>query len=264
MTLCRIQGAKRVQSTDTQEKNVADHRPRMAEKKRLLMRTKLLDAAMRVFAEHNGGPQPVIDDVIREAKVSRGTFYRYFDSLEQVLVTLGQELSNQMTTDILPAYDVLDEPWQRVAVGFRLFLLRAVLDRKWAGFVIRADAWPHHALVAEYMARDLQAGKAAGQLDYDRLDATTDFLMGASAHAIQAILQGVGTPYEYIDACVHMAMTSLGCDRETCDRGEAFSVQYLQSWIAGEMGAVRPVWALNLGSKEVREFLAYRPRTLDA
>ncbi|MCY1273260.1 hypothetical protein D9M68_173340 [compost metagenome] len=248
-----------MQATDTREKIVSDHRPKMAEKKRLLMRTKLLDAAMRVFARQSTTP-PVIDDVIREAKVSRGTFYRYFDSLDQVLVTLGQELSNQMTTDILPAYDVLSEPWQRIAVGFRLFLLRAVLDHKWAGFVTRADAWPHHALVAEYMARDLQAGKAAGQLDYGRLDATTDFLMGASAHGIQAILQGVENPHDYIDTCVHMAMTSLGCGRETCAHGVVFSVQYLQSWISGEMGSVRPVWALNLGSKEVREFLDHRPQ----
>lgn len=249
-----------MQSTDAKAKSVSDHRPRMAEKKRLLMRTKLLDAAMRVFAEHDGGQSPVIDDVIREAKVSRGTFYRYFDSLDQVLTTLGQELSNQMTTDILPAYDVLDEPWQRVAVGFRLFLLRAVLDRKWAGFVTRADAWPHHALVAECMAGDLQAGKAAGQLDYGRLDAATDFLMGASAHGIQTILQGVERPHDYIDSCVHMAMTSLACDRATRARGVLFSVQYLQSWIAGETGAVRPVWALNLGSKEIREFLAHQPQ----
>ena len=86
----------------------------------MLMRTKLLDAAMRVANEHRGSA--VIDDVIREAKVSRGTFYNYFDSLDDVLVAIGQELSNQMTTDILPIYDVLTEPWQRVAVGFQALL----------------------------------------------------------------------------------------------------------------------------------------------
>ncbi|WP_231492969.1 TetR/AcrR family transcriptional regulator [Zestomonas thermotolerans] len=252
-----------MQASDSKEKNVSDHRTRMAEKKRLLMRTKLLDAAMRVFAERSGGPPPVIDDVICEAKVSRGTFYRYFDSLDQVLVTLGQELNNQMTTEILPVYDVLSEPWQRFSVGFRVFLLRAVLDRKWAGFVTRADTWPHHALVAEYMSRDLQAGKAAGLFDYGRLDATTDFLLGASAHGIHALLQGVEAPHDYIDNSVCMAMTSLGCDRELSIRGVAFSVSYLQSWISGEMGAVRPVWALNPSSKEVREFLAHRTKLSD-
>lgn len=234
-----------------------DHRPKMAEKKRLLMRTRLLDAAMRVFADAAGSP-PVIDDVIREAKVSRGTFYRYFDSLDQVLVALGQELSNQMTTDILPLYDILEQPWKRLAVGYRVFLVRALLDRKWAGFVTRVDVWQHHALVAEYMRRDLERGRAAGEMAIARIDLASDFLMGAAAHCIQAILQGVDDVNTYMDACVHMALTSVGLDRATCQSGVAFSLDYLQAWGAGELDLPRPAWALNLNSREGRAFLAYR------
>ncbi|WP_206003237.1 TetR/AcrR family transcriptional regulator [Paraburkholderia polaris] len=237
---------------------MVDHRSKVAEKKRLIMRAKLLDAAMRVYADHTG-PGPVIDDVIREAKVSRGTFYKYFDSLEQVLVSLGQELSNQMTSDILPVYDVLTEPWQRAAVGFRVFLVRALLDRKWAGFVTRVDVWPHHTLVAQYMAADLEKGKSLGQFTFDLVDVATDFLMGASAHGIQAIREGVPDPNRYMDASVHMAMSSLGCDRRTCDRGVAFSYAYLKSWASGELAAGRPFWALNMNSKDGRLFLSHAP-----
>jgi AcrR family transcriptional regulator len=237
---------------------MVDHRSKVAEKKRLLTRAKLLDAAMRVYAEHVG-PGPVIDDIICEAKVSRGTFYKYFDSLEQVLVALGQELSNQMTSDILPVYDVLTEPWQRAAVGFRVFLVRALLDRKWAGFVTRVDVWPHHTLVARYMAADLEKGKSVGQFSFDIVDVATDFLMGASAHGIQAIRQGVPDPNRYMDASVHMALSSLGCDRDTCDRGVAFSLSYLKSWARGELAAGRPFWALNMNSKDGRLFLSHTP-----
>ncbi|MEN0107840.1 MAG: helix-turn-helix domain-containing protein [Pseudomonas sp.] len=238
------------------EKVVIDHRPKMAEKKRLMMRTKLLDAAMRVFAEQRT-PAPVIDDVIREAQVSRGTFYRYFTSLDQVLVALGQDLNNQMTTDILPVYDILTDPLQRFSVGYRIFLLRALLDRKWAGFVTRADAWPHQALVAEYMTRDLHAGRAKQQFVFGRIDATTDFLMGASAHGIQAILLGTEQIHEYIDSSVRMALLSVGCSPQVSQEGVEFSLKYLQAWAAGEMGMARPVWALNMQSKEGREFLAH-------
>lgn len=235
-----------------------DHRSEVAEKKRRLMRTKLLDAAMRVYGEYPGA-QPVIDDVIREAQVSRGTFYKYFDSLEQVLIAIGQELSNQMTTDILPVYDVLTEPWQRAAVGFRLFLVRALLDRKWAGFVTRVDVWPHSTLVARYIAQDLAKGKASGQFSFDILEAATDFLMGASAHGIQAIRQGMPRPNAYMDTAVRMALASLGCDKKTCERGVTFSSSYLKSWCRGEPGASRPLWALNLNSKEGKLFLSHEP-----
>jgi AcrR family transcriptional regulator len=78
------------------------------------MRHKLLDATTRMFSNHIG-PTPVIDDIIREAQVSRGTFYNYFVSVNEVLAAISQALSDQMTTGILPVYDVLQEPWQRLS-----------------------------------------------------------------------------------------------------------------------------------------------------
>ncbi|WP_423194379.1 TetR/AcrR family transcriptional regulator [Cupriavidus sp. H18C2] len=235
---------------------MSDHRTKVAEKKRLLMRTKLLDAAMRVIGEQTGAAT-VIDDVIREAKVSRGTFYNYFTSLEEVINAIGQEMNNQMVTDILPVYNVLEEPWQRAAVGFRLFMVRALLDRKWAGFVIRIEAWPHTAQLAKYMSGDLAAGKARGQFRIDNIEAATDFLMGASARCIQAIGHGVDDPPAYMDAATRMALQAVGCTDDLCDHGVAFSQSYLKAWASGELTASRPLWALNLNSKDGHRFLAH-------
>lgn len=194
--------------------------------------------------------------MIREANVSRGTFYNYFNSLDDVLVAIGQELNNQMTTDILPVYDVLTEPCQRVAVAFRLFLVRALLDPQWAGFVTRVEAWQHTSLVAEYMARDLENGKAAGDFEFDRIEAATDFLMGASAHGIQAIRQGVELPNRYMDTCVRMTLASLGCHADKCQEANAFSITYLRSWLNKELTANSPAWAVNMDSESARQFMA--------
>lgn len=235
-----------------------DHRSKTAEKKRLMMRTKLIDAATRVFADRTG-PIPVIDDVIREAKVSRGTFYNYFDSLDQVLSAIGQEFSNQMMADILPVYDVLTEPWQRAAVGFRVFLVRALLDRKWAGFMALPDAWPHHTLLAKYMGADLENGKRIGQFHFDDLSAATDFLMGATSQAIQSIREGLSDPNAYMNAYTRMALASIGCAQRLCSEGVEFSLAYLQDWASGRLEVNKPLWALNMNSKEGQSFLAYAP-----
>lgn len=231
-----------------------DHRSKIAEKKRLLMRARLIDAAGRVFAEQTG-PMPVIDDVIREAKVSRGTFYNYFDSLEQVLAAIGQEFSNQMISDILPVYDVLTQPWQRASVGFRVYLVRALLDRKWAGFMGRPDAWSHHTLVARYMAGDLEKGRACGQFVFDDIDAAADFLMGATVQAIHSIRRGLDDPNAYMNACTSMALASLGCKRKLCEEGATFSLAYLQDWASGRLSATKPLWAINMNSREGQQFL---------
>jgi AcrR family transcriptional regulator len=234
-----------------------DHRTRVAESKRAATRHKLLDAAMRLFSDQTG-PTPVIDDVIREAKVSRGTFYNYFDSLDEVLAALSLELSDQMTTEILPLHDILVEPWQRLAVGFRLFMVRAMLDRKWAGFVTRADAWQHNTLVAKHLGSDLEQGKARGQFSFDRIDVATDFITGASAYCIQTIRHGVPEPNLYMDAQVRMALTCVGCDREISEQGVTFSLSHLQSWATGE-GMRAPAWARYLNTEDGQLFLSHSP-----
>ncbi|AMM18543.1 transcriptional regulator (plasmid) [Burkholderia sp. PAMC 28687] len=221
-----------------------DHRVDVAEKKRLLMRTRLVDATMRVYGNSENAT-PVIDDVISEAKVSRGTFYNYFNSLDEVLIVIGQDLSNQMTTEILPVYNVLTEPWQRFSVGFRLFLIRALLDRKWAGFVTRTSAWAEDSLVAQFMSRDLEHGRTQGQFNFDDVEVAADFLKGASAHGIQALRTGVNQPGRYIDYSVRMALASLGCKEELRDKGTEFSKSYLKDWLNGELKATRPAWAFS-------------------
>ncbi|KXU87081.1 hypothetical protein CR51_36475 [Caballeronia megalochromosomata] len=205
------------------------------------MRTKLLDAALRAGVRR-GGSRPVIDDVIREAKISRATFYNHFASLEEVMAAIGEELNNQMTTDILPLFGELVEPWQRVSVGFRLFLLRALIDPTWAAYVTRIDAWSHNALVARYMTLDLRNGKATGQFHYERIDAVGDFLKGATAHCIRAITDSIEDPTSYMDASVRMTLTGLGCSVELCDKAVTFSFEYIQTRVIGTTGTHKPKW----------------------
>ncbi|WP_063910610.1 TetR/AcrR family transcriptional regulator [Paraburkholderia monticola] len=233
-----------------------DHRTRVAKSKRDATRHKLLDAAMSLFSDHVG-PTPVIDDVVREANVSRGTFYNYFDSVDEVLAAVGQTLSDQMTADILPMYDTLREPWQRLSVGFRFFMVRALLDRKWAGFVTRVTAWQHDTLVARYLRSDLEQGRERGQFSFGRLDVATDFIIGATAYSIQTIRDGVAEPNAYMDAQVGMALACVGCDRDTRDRAVAFSLSHLQRWATSELSAGTPTWASNLASHEGQRFLAH-------
>lgn len=217
-----------------------DHRVATAAKKRDQMRARILEATMHVFADRSIA-RPVIEDVVREAEVSRGTFYKYFDSLDEAFVAVGKQLSDQFTLDIGPVYDVLKEPWQRFSVGFRIFMLRAHLDHKWAGFVIRMDAWPPESLVAKLMSHDLRLGKELGQFTFEDLDVATDFLMGASAGCIQAIRQGVPDPQSYFNAAVRMGLRALGYSDGKCDAAIRFAERHLAAWPAEGPSTFKPV-----------------------
>ncbi|MGJ7512496.1 TetR/AcrR family transcriptional regulator [Variovorax sp. GT1P44] len=211
-----------------------DHRVEVAAKKRALTRARLLEATMKVFAEAHGRI-PVIEDVVREAGVSRGTFYLHFLSLDEVLHAISLAQSDRMTTDILPLYDVLKEPWQRFAVGFRLFFKRAAQDPVWASFITRSStASNNKLLVRDYMQEDLRRGRENGQFSFADLNVAVDFMMGASVSGIGALGLGVADPEAYMDACVRMGLTGLGCSSRHCERGVRFSREYLDGWTSGQ------------------------------
>ncbi len=56
---------------------------------------KLLDAGMRVFAER-GFHAARVDDIVRTARASHGTFYLYFSSKEDLLRTLAVQCSEHL------------------------------------------------------------------------------------------------------------------------------------------------------------------------
>ena len=58
---------------------------------------KLLDAGMKVFAER-GYQAARVDDIVRAARTSHGTFYLYFANKEDLLRALAVECAHEMNT----------------------------------------------------------------------------------------------------------------------------------------------------------------------
>jgi len=56
---------------------------------------KLLDAGMRVFAER-GYQASRVDDIVRAARTSHGTFYLYFANKEELVRTLAVECAHEL------------------------------------------------------------------------------------------------------------------------------------------------------------------------
>lgn len=198
--------------------------------KRVKMRRKLLEAAFNVFIR-SSDQLPVIDDVVKEAQVSRGTFYNYFTTIDQLLIAVGENVMRQMVEDILPVHSVFSEPWQRVCIGYRLFMVRAYLDHDWATFVTRFEVWCPQSLIETYVSRDIQQGKEMGFFSIGSVEAATDFLVGASSRAIASLKNGVSDPKSYMDTQVKMILSSLGCDRSLSARGVEFSQKNLKLWV---------------------------------
>jgi AcrR family transcriptional regulator len=217
-----------------------DHRVLIAQKKREEMRARILEATLRVFA-HIRDDAPVIEDVVREAGISRGAFYKHFDSLDQALVAAGGEAQERMMQDIHSLYGFLKEPWQRVAVGFRVFMVRAWQDPKWAFFVTRLDTWRHDSRLGQAISGDLRLGRDQGCFMIDDVTVATEFVMGAQASTIHAFQRGVADPQGYMEAALRMLFRALAADDALAERAIAFSRQHMADWERGERQPWRPL-----------------------
>ena len=213
---------------------LADHRVEVAARKRALTRTRILDATIKVIASA-GHQHPVIEDVVKEAGISRGSFYLHFQSLEEALRAVAELQSDQFTRDILPVYDVLKEPWQRFAVGFRIFLKRAQADPIWASFVTRSHAISAELLVGTYMREDLRRGNELGQFSFGDIEVAVDFMLGASAAGIYALGGGVKDPEAYMNESVRMGLVGLGCSAALREKAVRFSRTHLDGWKMGNV-----------------------------
>lgn len=125
---------------------------------------RLIESAMLVFAQR-GAEGSVIDEVITTAGTSRGTFYNYFRSNEELLAAVAAEVGNQMLLIVDPVVRLQGEPAARVATGVRLVLTVARAHPHLAAFMVRAGppAVGAQSLATDYLARDISEGIASGR-----------------------------------------------------------------------------------------------------
>src|SRR3546814_6305988 len=119
--------------------NPEDFRIRVAADRRERMRARLLDAVLDLYQPGRGGAHLVIDDVIQTAGVSRGTFYKYFESLEEAVDELGERMAAGTIADFRRLFDNEPNAAARAVGGAAMAMVRAWHDPRWGGFTCRID-----------------------------------------------------------------------------------------------------------------------------
>ncbi len=217
------------QPADNHVPPLPDHRTEVAAQRREKTRARLLDAALEVFSRVAHGT-PSIEDVVSTAKVSRGTFYLYFQTLDEMLQALVQRQSDAMTQASLPVYEMLKEPCQRFAVGTRVLYKRAAVDPQWAAFMIRTTPLDRSQKLAALMQADLQLGNELGQFSFKDIQVAININLSTMMAGIGALGKGVPEPEDYMDECIRMALAGLGCSSDLSDKSVQFSRRHLKGW----------------------------------
>jgi AcrR family transcriptional regulator len=190
-----------------------NHRTRVGAERRARTRSRILEAAVQVFAA-KGADSPVIDDFIRAAGVSRGTFYNYFRTTASLLEATIAWLADDVVRSIDPEVARIQEPALRMATAIRMYLRWASLDAEWCAFMAKI---PQIGLIADRRSkRDLRQGSETGVFRYASAAAAHDLIVGASQQAIRRMAEGP-MPARQADETVTLILRGLGVPERRID-----------------------------------------------
>ncbi len=228
-----------VQANISADPRREDHRTRVGRERRERMRKQLLQSVLAVCSGRGPAGAAVIDDVVRHASVSRGTFYNHFDSIEQAVSELGLQLADEMTDGILAVYDVLEDPILRTATGFQMFLVRAAVEPQWGEFIAHIGLLSDGHLFTSKIRSDIQLGVETGDYVVPSADIATDLLMGAKIEAIRRVLQGASL--DYVQRMTSMVLRSFGVTPSKADKSVIVAYQRLEREAPGKIAWWRSI-----------------------
>ena len=222
---------------DSPEKGV-DHRKTVAARRRAEMERRLFLVALELLS--NKLPSEIsINDVIGQANVSRGTFYSYYDSLDQVFLALLTKLAE----DMAPAADRLivgiPDGATRIATVIR-FLLHFSRRAPLCGKLMMQSGWPIVQSASTFLGnlqRDVELATEQGTFDKMHRSVAANLIVGPTRGGIQLMMLGPSIP-DFPEQLTLRILLSLGVDRAAAEHTVALpllEVEWQPDGLVGEM-----------------------------
>ncbi|MFN3512241.1 MAG: TetR/AcrR family transcriptional regulator [Phenylobacterium sp.] len=183
-----------------------------AQQRRAKTRERLLDAASRLIAD-KGPDAASVEDIAAAAGVSRGTFYNYFPTTDDLIHALNTRSAQAILAPLGELARRIEDPALRLAAAAHLALVSMIADptRAWVLLRLEGSRAPRQTPSSQFMDRLFEAGVSAGQFSGIDLDAARSFTLGAlrnaardlllegascdlGEHVVAMILRGLGMP----------------------------------------------------------------------
>lgn len=173
-----------------QQNTCIDHRTRVGADRRQRTRRKLLQTAFQLFAEQ-GLDASIIEQVIRQAGLSRGTFYNHFRCERELFLAVAAEVSNEIISAVDSQVLQHDNAAARVACGVTLCVQLARRYPLIAAFLVKGGAQAVFAggNASNSIARDVQLGLQSGVFTLSDPALAIDLVLGPVLCTFGSLLQ---------------------------------------------------------------------------
>ena len=189
-----------------------------AENRKAQTRERLLDAAIVVIGD-KGPDASSVEDFVAAADVSRGTFYNYFPTMEDLLRAVRRKLTDALMA-VLDAHLPPSIPASsRLATRLHSHFALVSHDPAWGWVVMRLDATRlgRTPAMEESFDRMYREGVAAGEFRPADPLAVRSLTFGTSRMVQRDILLGLATP-EHKERVVALLLVTFGLTPEDAER----------------------------------------------
>ena len=158
--------------------------------KRERTRTTILEAAFGLIGNEKGLTVR-IEEICAAARISRGTFYNYFTSLEQLFEVLAIELSHDLNEALVSTWDETRSHAEGANAAIQHYLTYARRDPSWAWAMVHLNAFgpPFGAESWEACYRAIDKGIEAGEFDVPDATVGRDLMTGAVMATVRTMLR---------------------------------------------------------------------------
>ncbi|HVY63824.1 MAG TPA: TetR/AcrR family transcriptional regulator [Gammaproteobacteria bacterium] len=161
--------------------------------KRERTRRKILDATFGLIGNEKGLTVR-IEEICAAAHISRGTFYNYFTSLEELFEVLAVELSHGLNRALVLTMDDVRSHAVGSNAAIQHYLNYARRDPAWAWAMVHLSAFgpPFGAEAWEACYRAIENGIEAGEFDLPNATVGRDLMTGTVMATVRTMLRSGG------------------------------------------------------------------------
>ena len=196
---------------------IQDHRIRVAASRREEMQNSLMFSAL-VLASDKSIHEIDVDDIIQQAEVSRGSFYKYFPSVQALIPALADQLAQELNTEIDAITHQIPSTATRLVISAKLTMRRLVKAKVLGNFLIQLP-WPSQNLevnVFKNLSADIELGIKEDLFSKMPASIGCNLFVGSIIGGIHVML-GKSSSASYENKVLYQALIGLGLDTKTAD-----------------------------------------------
>jgi AcrR family transcriptional regulator len=196
----------------------AKRRAQIGVQRRARTHERILAAAFALLGRENGRLTRT-DEVCEAAEVSRGTFYNYFTSMEELFAAVSHKISHHYNVLVHDVIVDLPSSADRAAAAVRYYLHRARSDRAWGWAMVNLSA-AGPIFGEETFQRataSIAEGMGNGDFNVPSVQVGRDLLLGSALASMISVLRS--RPNEVSpEAMVRQIMIGLGVKASVIER----------------------------------------------